>query len=467
MRVLLLILSFLFFTVNMAFALDVVYPASKEITVTTPSIYFYGNTNPKSMLKINSESVKLFDEGIFVQVVPLFLGVNNITIESIHNGKTEKQIYKVTRNKPKTEKTLPLPYVEKNKNYFLYTKTINDISTVREKPSKSSKRVIELPKGVVLYLAGKKGDFYKIEENGKTEFWIHKSNIEEPVIVSKRIQSKIKQPEYESDKFYNYTKIALSYPVMYTVEQDGKKLILTLYGVKDPNNNANDSGNLEFVFEDEDQVLGYDGFFEDDKFVLRRAKIADKINPYAPLHNIRIFIDAGHGGSEKGAIGPTRVFEKDINLSISKKLIKLLKAKGAIVSYSRIDDSKVNLYDRVDKAKENNAFISLSIHNNSLPPNKNPFITHGCEVYYYNDNAKVLAYIIKNNLARDLKIKDNGLYKSSYVLNRSTNPISVLIEVAYMINPDEYKKLRSDKFQMEVAKSITKSLEQFMILLKK
>ena len=150
MRFIFLIIYFLFFTFNCAFALDVVYPSSKDITVNAPSIYFYGNTNPKSMLKINSESVKLFDEGIFVQVVPLFYGVNNITVESIHNGKTQKQVYKVTRNKPEPQKTLPLPYVEKNKNYFLYTKTINDRSTVREKASNSSKRVIELPKGVVL-----------------------------------------------------------------------------------------------------------------------------------------------------------------------------------------------------------------------------------------------------------------------------------------------------------------------------
>lgn len=467
MRFIFLIISFFIFTLNSSFALDVVYPSSKEFTVNAASIYFYGNTNPKSMLRINSESVKLFDDGVFVQVVPLFYGANDITVESVHNGKVERQVFKITRNKPIAEKTLPLSYVPRNKNYFLYTKTINARSTVREKPSKSSKRVIELPKGVVLYLAGQKGDFYKIEENGKTEFWIHKSNIEEPVIVSKRFQAKIKQPENESDKFYNYTKIALSYPVMYTVEQEGKKLILTLYGVKDSNNNTNNSGNLEFVFEDDNQVLGYDGLYEEDKFILRRAKVADKINPYAPLHKVRIYIDAGHGGSEKGAIGPTRVPEKDINLAISKKLIHLLKYKGAIVSYSRMDDSKVNLYDRVDKAKENNAFISLSIHNNSLPPNKNPFITHGCEVYYYNDNAKVLAYIIKNNLSKDLKIKDNGLYKSSYAINRSTNPISVLVEVAYMVNPDEYKKLRSNKFQTEVAKSIAKSLEQFMILLKK
>ena len=77
MRFIFLIISFFIFTLNSSFALDVVYPSSKEFTVNAASIYFYGNTNPKSMLRINSESVKLFDDGVFVQVVPLFYGAND------------------------------------------------------------------------------------------------------------------------------------------------------------------------------------------------------------------------------------------------------------------------------------------------------------------------------------------------------------------------------------------------------
>lgn len=465
-KIILFIVLYLF-SFNTAFALDIVYPASKDLTINAASTFFVGNTKPKSVLKINSESVKLWDEGVFVHIVPLFYGVNTIKVESLHNGKKETQIYKIRRNNPVAQKNITIPFIPAEEGTYLYAKTINDNSTVREKPSSSGKRVIDLPKGIVLYLAGKKGEYYKIDVNGDTEFWIHKSNLEEPVAVNKKIYSKIKQPENSSDRLYNYTKIALSYPVMYTFEQDGKKLKLTLYGVADPNDNISQNGNLEFVFEDENQVLGYDGLYEEDKFILRRARVPDKVNPYVPLHGVRIFIDAGHGGTEKGSVGPTRVCEKDINLAITKKLVKMLHKEGAIVSYSRLEDKQVKLYDRVKMAKDNNAFISLSIHNNALPNGMNPYVNHGTETHYYNDNAKVLAFIIKNNLVNDLNLKDNGLRKSSFALNRSTNPVSVLIEVAYMINPEEYKKLRNDKFQTEVAKSITKSLKEFMIIMKK
>lgn len=466
-RILFLIILCVFFSINSVFALDIVYPSKADSKINAQSTFFIGNVNPKSTLKINNEGVKIWEKGVFVHIIPLFYGLNEITVEETLNGKTQKAVYKIRRDKPSAGKTIKIPYEPKKENEILYTKTINDNSTIRTKPSKSSKRVIDLPKGIVLYIEGKQGSYYKIDAEGKNEFWIHESNIEEPVNVTKKFFAQIKAPEQYSDKYYNYTSMAITHPVLYTLEQNEKKLKLTLYNAIASNNTECGNKNLEFIFEDENQVLGYDVIFEDDKLILRRARIADKINPYKPLYGIRIFIDAGHGGSEKGAVGPTRVNEKDINLAIAKKLIKLLQEEGAVVSYSRIDDRQVKLYDRVNMAKNNNAFISLSIHANSLPDGKNPYVNHGCETHYYNDNAKVLAYIIKNNLAKDLGLKDNGLHKSSFAMNRSTNPISVLIETAYIINPDEYKKLRDDKFQTEIAESVKKSLKEFMLLLKR
>lgn len=466
-RILFLIITCLILGINSSFALDIVYPTKNDLTINAQSVFFIGNVHPKSTLKINNENVKIWEKGGFVHVIPLSYGKNQIKLEETIHGKRNTLIYNIRRNKPSSIQADLIPYVPKNKDEILYTKTINNNSTVRNTPSSSGKRIVELPKDVVLYVLGKKGDYYKIDAESSGEFWIHKSNIQPPEVVSKKFIAKVKNPETYSDKYYNYTSLRISHPVLYTIEQQDKKLILTLYGAKKAGKNTNQDSNAEFIFEDENQVLGYDIFIDEDKLILRRAKIADKINPNTPLYNVRIFVDAGHGGIEKGSVGPTRVCEKDINLAISKKLIKMLKDDGAIVSYSRLEDKQVKLYDRVKIAKENNAFISLSIHSNALPDGKDPYIDHGTETHYYNENAKVLAYIIKNNLVQDLNLKDNGLRKSSFALNRSTNPISVLVEVAYMINPEEYQRLQNDKFQTEVAKSLKKSLGEFMILLKK
>lgn len=459
---------FLFLFASNSFALDVVYPSSKEVKINAESTFVYGNVKQGETLKINAQSVKIWEDGVFVQVVPLYYGTNEITFESTLKGKKEIEKYIITREKPSEEKYPPLAYSPKKDGYFLYTRTVKNNCPIRSGPSSSSKRVFDLPEGVVLYLAGQQGNYYKIEEKGETDFWIHRDNIEQPSLVSKRIDAIVKTPERYSDKYYDYVHIPVNYPVMFSLKQDNKKVKFILYGVN--NYKDTDDGlynNLEFVFENDVPVLGYEAYYQTNKFVFKRAKMADKINPYRPLHNVRIFIDAGHGGSEKGAIGPTRINEKDINLAIAKKLINELKKEGAIVSYSRIDDRQVKLYDRIKMAKDNNAFILLSIHNNSLPNGKNPFVQHGAETYYYNDNAKVLGYIIQNNLVKDLGLNDSGLRKNRFALNSSTNPISVLVEVAYMINPTEYKKLQSPLFQENVAKSLTKSLKEYMILLKK
>ena len=463
-------LIFFILCINTVDAADIVFPSSKHTVINSYSTFFFGNVREKETLKINSEQVKIWDDGVFVHIVPLYYGENKIKIESTYKGKKHLQTYIVKRNKINNKSVLnyPLPkYIPKKNGIYLYTKTIKDNSTVRKGASKSTQRIIDLPKGIVLYLAGKKGDYYKIEETGDTEFWIHKSNIEKPVEVTKKFYAGInKTAENYSDKLYNYTKIYISHPVLYTFKQEGKILKLTLYGTS-YSSDSEGKKNTEFNFNDNKTVLGYDGHYEEGCFIVRRAKTADNINKYTPLYGTRIHIDAGHGGHDKGAYGPSRVNEKDINLAISKKLIQLLKKEGAKVSYSRLNDKYVKLYDRVNMAKENNALILLSIHNNSLPHGKNPYVTHGTETYYYNDNAKDLAVIIRKNLVKDLDLKDNGTRKASLALNRSTNPVSVLIEIAYMINPQEYTKLKSEVFQYKAALSIKKSLEEYMLLLQK
>ncbi len=444
--------------------IDIVYPTSKDLTINGETTFISGNTTTNAKLMINSEPVKLWDDGFFVHVVPLDYGSNKIKIESAHDGVIEKETIKVKRPRPAKivhNHHKGTEYIQ-NTNGVLYAKTIKDRATIRNKASQYSKRITDLQQGVVLYLDGKQGDYYKVQESGNDEYWIHKSNISEPIILSNRIQAKLKTTKQYSDELFDYQKFYLNYPVLHTAVQKDNKIVLTLYGVEGLDN----SKNYEYTYTFENPILGYEFYYEESNLVFKKAKFPENINENNPLEGIKIFIDAGHGGNEKGTIGPSRVLEKDINLDIAKKLIKLLEDAGADVSYSRIQDKQVNLYDRVQLAKQSNALISLSIHCNSLPYSKNPYKQHGTESHYYNENAKLLSEIIKYNLANDLSIKDNGSKKNSLALNRSTNPVSALVEVAYMINPEEYILLKNEIFRRNVAKSIKKSLEEYILCLK-
>ncbi|MBQ9245317.1 N-acetylmuramoyl-L-alanine amidase [bacterium] len=462
------ILLYLIFVIPTVSAkIDVVYPTSKEITVNSDCMFFVGNTDKGAYFTVNSKPVKLWEDNFFVHVAPLEYGRNEIKFRSEINGVVDETVYVVKRNKVNLSYTgsANSSYEKINTDGYMYTKTINDNSTVREKPSSSANRLVELQKGIPLYLEGKKGDYYKIAYTGDTQFWIHKSNVQTPVKIIEKQQPMLRAQRYYSNEMYDFATFHLTEPVMYTLTHQNNTIELTLYGINSQDENGNITPNYKYKFTRNKNFLGYDCSYQDNDLTCRLAKLPEN-NTSNPLNGLTIFIDAGHGGNEKGSVGPTRVYEKDINLSISKYLTEELKNSGVNVITSRTDDTQVKLYDRVDIAKKNNALISLSIHANALPNGKNPYLLHGTEVHYYNENAKALAEIIKNNLSHDLNLRDNGIHRSSFALDRATNPVSVLVEVAYMIHPEEYILLKNPEFQRNVAKSIRKSIEQYIGMLK-
>lgn len=461
----LILLIVLLFYVNCAEAvIDVVYP-SNNTAVNSPSVFLVGNTDKGSAFYINGNAVKLWEDNFFVQVVPLTFGTNQIKLKSVHDGITEEKVYSVKRNKISNSSTVKASTPETLQTFLAYSKTINDNSTIRENSSSRSKRIAELSSGVDLYLNAKKGDYYRIAENGSSSFWIHKSNIIEPVLTELKPASIIYDIRHDSDKDFDYIRFCMSFPVMYTTKQVENSVELTLYGAKPEKGGNGENQNFIYTVSPAGTLLGYECYYEDNVLVFKIAK-QPKINPEkSSLKGIKIFIDPGHGGEEKGSVGPTRTAEKDINLSISKFLAEELAQSGAVVYMSRTSDKKVGLYERVKMAKKHNALISVSIHSNALPISADPYKTHGCEVHYYNQNAKTLADIIQSGLVNDLNLKDNGVRHTSLALNRSTNPVSVLVEVAYMIYPEEYILLKNPEFRKKAAKSIKKSIEKYIIML--
>ncbi len=83
-----------------------------------------------------------------------------------------------------------------------------------------------------------------------------------------------------------------------------------------------------------------------------------------PIEGKTVYIDAGHGGEDSGAVG-NGLFEKDINLAVSEHVTDKLKEEGANPVASRSDDHFLTLEERVAKASANQADLFVSIHVNS------------------------------------------------------------------------------------------------------
>ncbi len=170
-----------------------------------------------------------------------------------------------------------------------------------------------------------------------------------------------------------------------------------------------------------------------------------------------IVLDAGHGGSDCGAIGGG-IMEKNITLDIAKKVETLLKQKGYAVEMTRDDDSTVSLQERVNISENYSPDIFVSIHVNS---SVKPEIT-GVETHYYHQESLSLAQTVHASLASAVQSPNRGLFKSKfYVINHTTSP-AILIEIGFISNADERAQLISEKRKQDTAKAIADGIQKYL-----
>lgn len=170
-----------------------------------------------------------------------------------------------------------------------------------------------------------------------------------------------------------------------------------------------------------------------------------------------IAIDPGHGGFDPGAIGIYNEKEKIYTLDISLRLKRELEKRGARVVIARTNDKNPSLGTRTRMANRHKADAFLSIHINSFVKS----YARGTETYYYKQSDKPLSREIQKALVGTLKLKDNGIKRSSmYVLKHSTMP-AALIEPCFITNPTENYLIKQASFRQNIANGIVIGLEQY------
>lgn len=180
-----------------------------------------------------------------------------------------------------------------------------------------------------------------------------------------------------------------------------------------------------------------------------------------------VCIDPGHGGSDPGAIGPSGTLEKDNNLAIALLLREKLEANGCTVLMTRDNDTDVygpnasaseELGARVDIANEAGADIFVSIHNDAFTNSA----ASGTTTYHYGHDASInLANYIQKCVVHELGTKDRNVRFGSFYVIRYTNMPSVLVEVAFISNPEEELLLASCDGRTKAAQSICEGIMKY------
>ena len=226
---------------------------------------------------------------------------------------------------------------------------------------------------------------------------------------------------------------------------------------------------------------------------------------FTPLRTI--VLDAGHGGHDSGAVGPGGLMEKDLVLDVTRRVAKLLEDKYDVkVRLSRDSDNFVALRDRTSFANRERADLFVSIHANA----HRVAASEGVEVYFlsseatdsaarqvaatensvaqlekpangkgtaradivksilwdlaqseYQSESSRLAETVLDTMTQSLKIPNRGVKQAGfYVLGGAAMP-AILVEIGFVTNPKEEKRLKESRYRDEIARAIVSGLGDY------
>jgi len=171
-----------------------------------------------------------------------------------------------------------------------------------------------------------------------------------------------------------------------------------------------------------------------------------------------IYLDAGHGGSDPGAIG-NGLHEKDVTLDIALRTKKELEAAGYTVIMSRTTDKYLSLSERTNHANRVNADIFVSIHINAGGGT-------GIETWKMANGPKPsesnkLATHIQNETIKQTGSRDRGVKDKNLHVNRESNMPSALVELGFIDTVSDANKLKQASFKNKAAKGIANGIKKY------
>ena len=316
---------------------------------------------------------------------------------------------------------------------------------------------------------------YKVKLSKNHYAWVPKANCLELPLVSGKPYYLSSSFKVFGDSAFDYVTVnmeaKLPYRSMHMVEPSG--IAVDLFGVT---SNTNWITQLSTALEIrntwyeqiEDDVLrihislkhkqhwGHSIYYDS---LSSKLFIRVKRPPPADIRKWKIAIDAGHGGTNSGASGlNTKVLEKDYTLVFAKELEKTFRKSGIKqVFMTRSIDTTLSMEERILTLRKENPDVLLSIHLNSSSSDT----IKGTSTYYRYIGFRPLSQFILNSML-ELKLKEFGNVGSfNFALSGPTEFPNCLVEVAFLSNPEDEKRIIDPKFHKAVSKKINEGLRKW------
>lgn len=174
---------------------------------------------------------------------------------------------------------------------------------------------------------------------------------------------------------------------------------------------------------------------------------------YGSMSQLHVCVDAGHGGNDPGAQGRDGTQEKTITLDVADRLRKLLTSQGARVTMTRSTDDYISLSGRVDIANAAGCDLFVSVHINALADHEAKHLDkRGTQTYYYSDTSKDFARVMLEEMRPVMGLGDRGMFQRKFYVIRYTKMPAVLLELAFITQPDDLAVLQTAEFRENSAR---------------
>ncbi len=341
-----------------------------------------------------------------------------------------------------------------------------------------------IPAGVRVQIAGKVGRQYKVQLSDGMVGWLPEDFAHLLPVESPLPRSLVGSISTSGNADEDVVGVSLSQRLPYLADQivDPPAIVVDIFGATSNTNwitHHRSASGVKSVSWDQiganhyrltialnnAQHWGYDvGYDQGSNLRIRIRKPPKIADPASVLSGFTIAVDAGHGGDASGAVGPTGLEEKTINLSIAMHIRSLLQEQGVKVVLTRSDDTNVGMPERTDAIIVGGAQILVSIHCNAGGAGSSAEAVKGTSTYYRHLGYQPLADIMYSKML-DLGLNQFGMVGSfNFSLNAPTQLPNVLVETAFVSNPEDEMKLTDDNFRKAVAEKVVSGLEDFVKL---
>lgn len=276
------------------------------------------------------------------------------------------------------------------------------------------------------------------------------------------------------DEKYDYVTLSLLNRLPYQSFQriNPSQIVVDVFGATSNTNwiiqleNCKEIANVEYE-QLEDEILrvtihlkhpqhwGHSIYYSKSNLVIRVKRQPEKLS----LANLTIGVDAGHGGTNTGAGGPTGSSEKALALAVSLKLQKALEKEGAKVIMSRITEKFFDNKERILFYRDSMPDLLLSIHLNS---SADPIRVSGTSTYYRYIGFRDLSHFIYKRML-ELDLKEYGNVGSfNFMLNSPIEYPNALVETLFISNPEDEMKILDENFQQQMADKMVQGIKDFL-----